>query len=124
MELGEWTGGWIIENSDNRGSDNRGSTVVILLPERFSDLQYFFTATHMQTKDTSVVDHTNYIFLIVLNIFTKSAILIFFEHLTKLPLSDTILYTWNYFISVGLNWFQLLAELFKFMLFLDTQILD
>ena len=27
MELGEWTGGWIIENSDNRGSDNRGSTV-------------------------------------------------------------------------------------------------
>ena len=30
MELGEWTGGWIIENSDNRGSDNRGSTVCIL----------------------------------------------------------------------------------------------
>ena len=28
MELGEWTGGWIIENSDNRGSDNRGSTVL------------------------------------------------------------------------------------------------
>ena len=27
MELGEWIGGWIIENSDNRGLDNRGSTV-------------------------------------------------------------------------------------------------
>ena len=27
MELGEWIGGWIIENLDNRGSDNRGSTV-------------------------------------------------------------------------------------------------
>ena len=26
MELGEWIGGQIIENSDNRGSDNRGST--------------------------------------------------------------------------------------------------
>ena len=31
MELGEWIGGWIIENSDNRGSDNRGSTVLLLL---------------------------------------------------------------------------------------------
>ena len=28
MELGEWIGGRIIENSDNRGSDNRGSTVL------------------------------------------------------------------------------------------------
>ena len=28
MELGEWIGGWIIENSDNRGSDNRGFTVI------------------------------------------------------------------------------------------------
>ena len=28
MELGEWIGGWIIENLDNRGSDNRGSTVL------------------------------------------------------------------------------------------------
>ena len=27
MELGEWIRGRIIENSDNRGSDNRGSTV-------------------------------------------------------------------------------------------------
>ena len=27
MELGEWNGGRIIEHSDNRGSDNRGSTV-------------------------------------------------------------------------------------------------
>ena len=27
MELGEWIRGWIIENLDNRGSDNRGSTV-------------------------------------------------------------------------------------------------
>ena len=27
MELGEWIGGRIIENSYNRGSDNRGSTV-------------------------------------------------------------------------------------------------
>ena len=27
MELGEWIGGRIIENSDNRGSDNRGSNV-------------------------------------------------------------------------------------------------
>ena len=27
MELGEWNGGRIIENLDNRGSDNRGSTV-------------------------------------------------------------------------------------------------
>ena len=27
MELGEWIGGRIIENSDKRGSDNRGSTV-------------------------------------------------------------------------------------------------
>ena len=27
MELGEWIGGRIIENLDNRGSDNRGSTV-------------------------------------------------------------------------------------------------
>ena len=30
MELGEWIGGWIIENSDTRGSDNRGSTVIVL----------------------------------------------------------------------------------------------
>ena len=29
MELGEWIGGWIIENLDNRGLDNRGSTVPI-----------------------------------------------------------------------------------------------
>ena len=28
MELGEWIGGRIIENLDNRGSDNRGSTVL------------------------------------------------------------------------------------------------
>ena len=28
MELGEWNGGRIIEHSDNRGSDNRGSTVL------------------------------------------------------------------------------------------------
>ena len=28
MELGEWIGGRIIENSDIRGSDNRGSTVL------------------------------------------------------------------------------------------------
>ena len=27
MELGEWIGVRIIENLDNRGSDNRGSTV-------------------------------------------------------------------------------------------------
>ena len=27
MELGEWIGGRIIENSDNRGSNNRVSTV-------------------------------------------------------------------------------------------------
>ena len=27
MELGEWIGGWVIEKSDNRGLDNRGSTV-------------------------------------------------------------------------------------------------
>ena len=31
MELGAWNGGRIIENSDNRGSDNRGSTVLFLL---------------------------------------------------------------------------------------------
>ena len=30
MELGEWIGGWIIENLDNRGSDNRGSTVLYI----------------------------------------------------------------------------------------------
>ena len=30
MELGEWNGGRIIENSDNRGSDNRGSTVFLV----------------------------------------------------------------------------------------------
>ena len=29
MELGEWIGSWIIENSDNRGSDNRSSTVQV-----------------------------------------------------------------------------------------------
>ena len=29
MELGEWIGGWIIENSDNRGLDNGGSTVIL-----------------------------------------------------------------------------------------------
>ena len=35
MELGEWIGGRIIENSDNRGSDNRGSTVfAFLVPRR------------------------------------------------------------------------------------------
>ena len=28
MELGEWIGVRIIENLDNRGSDNRGSTVL------------------------------------------------------------------------------------------------
>ena len=28
MELEEWIGGRIIENSDKRGSDNRGSTVL------------------------------------------------------------------------------------------------
>ena len=28
MELGEWIGGRITENWDNRGLDNRGSTVV------------------------------------------------------------------------------------------------
>ena len=27
MELGEWVLGWIFENLDNRGPDNRGSTV-------------------------------------------------------------------------------------------------
>ena len=27
MEFGEWIGGLIIENLDNRESDNRGSTV-------------------------------------------------------------------------------------------------
>ena len=32
MELGEWIGGRIIENSYNRGSDNRGSTIL----ERFN----------------------------------------------------------------------------------------
>ena len=32
MELGEWIGGRIIENnSANRGSDNRGSTVLVFL---------------------------------------------------------------------------------------------
>ena len=31
MELGEWIGGRIIENLDNRGSDNRGSTVYIYI---------------------------------------------------------------------------------------------
>ena len=31
MELGRWIGVRIIENSDNRGSDNRGSTVFISL---------------------------------------------------------------------------------------------
>ena len=30
MELGEWIGGQIIENSDNRGSDNRRSTVLTM----------------------------------------------------------------------------------------------
>ena len=30
MELGEWIGGRIIENLDNGGSDNRGSTVLLL----------------------------------------------------------------------------------------------
>ena len=35
MELGEWIGGWIIENSDTRGSDNRGSTVPKVLPQVF-----------------------------------------------------------------------------------------
>ena len=28
MVLGQWVWTWIIENSDNRGSDNRGSTVL------------------------------------------------------------------------------------------------
>ena len=28
MELGDWLQGWIIENSDNEGLDNRGSTAV------------------------------------------------------------------------------------------------
>ena len=28
MELGESVWGWIIKNSDNRGLDNRGSTVI------------------------------------------------------------------------------------------------
>ena len=27
MELGEWVRGWVIESLDNRGSDNKGSTV-------------------------------------------------------------------------------------------------
>ena len=31
MELGEWIRGWIIENLNNRGSDNRGSTVHMYL---------------------------------------------------------------------------------------------
>ena len=31
MELGEWIGGRIIENLDNRGSDNRSFTVPIFL---------------------------------------------------------------------------------------------
>ena len=30
MELGEWIGGRIIENSDNRGLNNGGSTVYVL----------------------------------------------------------------------------------------------
>ena len=28
MVLGEWIRGWIIENLDNRGSDNRGSVIL------------------------------------------------------------------------------------------------
>ena len=34
MVLGEWIRGWIIENLDNRGSDNRGSTVFLTLTEQ------------------------------------------------------------------------------------------
>ena len=34
MELREWIGGWIIVNLDNRGSDNRGSTVSVSLRGR------------------------------------------------------------------------------------------
>ena len=40
MELGEWVCGRIIENSDNRSSDNRGSTIHVIHRENILTESY------------------------------------------------------------------------------------
>ena len=61
MGLGEWIGGRIIENLDNRGSDNRGSTVprcpLLQHPDSYSPKLILMDVLRMKNPDSGIASH-------------------------------------------------------------------
>ena len=66
MELEEWIAGRIIENLDNRGSDNRGSTVLRICR---NSLEKYFTGSKFTDNSLILMRSQIFVVVLILNIF-------------------------------------------------------